>query len=100
LGIELGDTFRIIHGDAMATVKRFSEEKKRFDLVFFDPPYGQKLAKKTLKLVTTRDILHPQSLVIIQCETSESLEIPEGFKALTQRRYGSSHLMILQRVII
>jgi len=99
LGIDLGDSYRLIHADALATLKRLSEEKKQFDVVFFDPPYGRKLAKKTLKLVITRDILHPQSLVIVQCDRSESLEAPEGFKVLTQRRYSSSYLMILQRMV-
>jgi 16S rRNA (guanine966-N2)-methyltransferase len=100
LGVELGGCYRLIHADAFATLKRLSEEKKQFDMVFFDPPYGQKLAKKTLKLITTRDILHPQSLVIIQAESSENLEVPDGFGVLTQRRYGSSYLMILQRTVI
>jgi 16S rRNA (guanine966-N2)-methyltransferase len=98
LAIDLGESYRLIHADALATLKRLSEEKKQFDLVFFDPPYGRKLAKKTLKLITTRDILHPQSLVIIQADSSEQLEVPEGFTVLTQRRYGSSYLMILQKV--
>lgn len=100
LGIDLGESFRLIHADALATLKRLSEEKKQFDLVFFDPPYGLKLAKKTLKLITARDILHPQSLVIIQLEACEKLEVPEAFRVLTQRRYGSSYLMILQKVAI
>ena len=98
LGIDLGGSYRLIHADALATLKLLSEEKKRFDLVFVDPPYGQKLAKKTLKLIGARDILHPQSLVIIQCGACEKLEIPQDFSVLTQRRYGSSHLTILQRI--
>ena len=100
LGIDLGGEFSLIHGDAFKTVKQLSEEQKRFDIVFFDPPYAQKLAKKTLKLLVRSDILHPQSLVMIQCEASESLETPEGFMVLTQRRYSSSHLTLLQRVVI
>ena len=63
LGIDLGGNFSLVHADAFTTVKRLSEEHKPFDIVFFDPPYAQKLAKKTLKLLTSRDILHPQSLV-------------------------------------
>jgi len=98
LGIELGGDFSLIHAEAMSTIKRLSEDHKAFDIVFFDPPYGQKLAKKTLKLLTSRDILHAQSLVCVQMEASEDLEIPEEFTVLTQRRYGSSHLTILQRV--
>ncbi len=99
LGIELGDDFSLIHADAFTTVKRLSEEKKPFDIVFFDPPYGQKLAKKTLKLLEARDILHGQSLVLVQCEPSERLEIPQGLQVLTQRKYGSSQLTLLQKVV-
>ena len=99
LGIELGGTFSLIHGEAFTTIKRLSEETRRFDIVFVDPPYGQKLAKKTLKLLTSRDILHAQSLVCVQCEVSEKLEIPETLALLTQRRYGSSYLTLLQRVV-
>lgn len=99
LGIELGQNFSLVHGDAFTCIKRLSEEVKRFDIVFFDPPYGRKLAKKTLKLLDRSDILHAQSLVLIQCETSEKLEIPENFTAHTQRRYSSSYLTLLQRVI-
>ena len=96
LGIELGGDFSLVHADAFATVKQISEEGRKFDIVFFDPPYGQKMAKKTLKLLSSRDILHAQSLVCVQVEASENLEIPDIFTVLTQRRYGSSYLTLLQ----
>jgi 16S rRNA (guanine966-N2)-methyltransferase len=98
LGIDLGLNFSLIHGDAFSSIKRLSEEAKRFDIVFLDPPYGRKLAKKTLKLLERSDILHPQSFVMVQLELSEKFEIPENFTVLTQRRYGSSYLTALQRV--
>jgi len=100
LGVDLGGNFSLVHADALASIKRFSEEHRRFDIVFLDPPYGQKLAKKTLKLLDRSDILHPQSLVMVQAELSEKLEIPESLTVLTQRRYGSSYLTVLQRVVI
>ena len=98
MGIELGASFSLVHEDAFKYIKRLSEEAKTFDIVFLDPPYGQKLAKKTLKLLSLRDILHAQSWVCVQLEASEKLEIPESFAVLTQRRYGSSYLTILQKV--
>jgi len=98
LGIGLGGDVSLVHADAFKTVKTLSEEAKTFDIVFFDPPYARKLAKKTLKLLESRDILHAQSLVLIQYEESEKLDVPETFKVLTQRRYGSSYLMLLQRL--
>ena len=98
LGIELGVSHRIYTADAMATVKRFAREGKRFNIVFFDPPYGLNLAKKTLKVIERNDILSPRSLVVAQYDRTDSLEIPEGFTVLTQRKYSSSYLMILQKV--
>jgi len=98
LGIDLGGDFTLVHADAFATIKQLDEQKQHFDIVFFDPPYGQKLAKKTLKLLGGRDILTPQSWVMVQYEEGESLEIPENFIIHTERRYGSSHLTLLQRV--
>jgi len=100
LRIDLGGSFSLVHGDAFSNIKRLSEEGKKFDIVFFDPPYAQKLAKKTLKLLGSRDILHAQTLVLIQCEVSETIEIPDHMTMLTQRRYGSSYLTLLQRVVI
>jgi 16S rRNA (guanine966-N2)-methyltransferase len=100
LGIDLGGNFSLIHADAFTSVKRLSEEQRQFDIVFIDPPYGRKLAKKTLKLLTLRDILHPQSWILVQLEASEKLDIPENFTVLTQKRYGSSYLSILQRVVL
>ena len=98
LGIDLGASFRILQADALASIKRFSDENKRFDIVFFDPPYGLKLAKKTLKVLRGSDILTPLSFVVAQYDRSDSLEIPEEFKIVTERRYGSSYLTILQKV--
>jgi 16S rRNA (guanine966-N2)-methyltransferase len=100
LGIDLGGNFSLIHADAFTTVKRLSEEQRQFDIVFIDPPYGLKLAKKTLKLLSSRDILHAQSWVLVQVESSEKLEIPANFTVINQKRYGSSYLWILQRVVM
>ena len=98
LDIELGGNFSLIHAEAFTTLKQLSKENEPFDIVFVDPPFGQKLAKKALKLVISHDILHAQSLVMVQLEASEKLEIPDGYAVLTQRRYGSSHLIVIQGV--
>ena len=84
--------------DALATVKALGSKKERFDIVFFDPPFGRRLAKKTLKVINDNDILHPQSFVIAQYDQSERLEIPPGLAVMLERRYGVSYLTILQKV--
>ncbi len=98
LGIDLGGAHSLIQADALATIKRLSADKLCFDVVFLDPPYGLKLAKKTLKVLKANDILHPQSFVVAQYDRMDSFEIPDGFSIITHRHYGASYLMILQKV--
>ncbi len=98
LGIELGEQNSLIEADAFATIKDMASRKKCFDIVFFDPPFGQKLGKKTLKCLGGHDILHAQSFLIAQYDLTEMLEVPEGMVLLTGRRYGSSYLNIFQKV--
>lgn len=97
LGIDLGAQYKLWQRDALATIKRLSEDGARFDIVFFDPPYGLKLAKKTLKVLGSNDILAPRSFVVAQYDRADSLEIPNGFSVVTERRYGTSFLTVLQR---
>ncbi len=99
LGIHLGEEHALIHGDAFESIKRLAEDHKSFDIIFIDPPYGLKLAKKILNLLHQRDILHAQTLVLIQTEKTAKAEITDGFKTLIQRRYGSSYLTLLQMVV-
>ena len=97
-GLEGTGRVRLIHADALASVKNLGAKGQKFDIVFFDPPFGRKLAKKTLKVIYDNDILHDQSLVIAQSDTDERLEIPSGLTVIVQRRYGASYLTILQKV--
>lgn len=98
LGIEMGGTFTLHGVDALVMIKRLASQKEQFNIVFFDPPYGLKLAKKTLKVLEGNDILAPRSFVVAQYDRDDSVEIPDGFEIVTERRYGASYLTILQKV--
>ena len=98
LGITAGFDHQLLNADCFATVKQMSLKNRRFDLVFFDPPYGIGGAKKTLKLLGGYDILHPHSLVLGKYDKADEDDPPEGLKLVEKRRYGSSYLTIYQRV--
>lgn len=90
--------FQVLEGDSFAMIKRLAGQNKKFDIVFLDPPFGVGLAKKTLKTLMAHDILQPDCFVIIQCDKSEILPLPEQGRLLlvTQRKYGSSVLTVLK----
>lgn len=88
----------VTHKDSFAAIKQFARENKRFDVVFFDPPYFLKLAKKTLKTLMTHDILHASSFLVGQYDKDERMPQVDGIlKVVTDKVYGSSRLTVYQK---
>ncbi len=92
-----GEMIRLIEGDALMTVKQLAQARKKFDIVFFDPPFERGLGKKTLKTLSAYDILQPNCLVIIQEHNKETLPETEGRVRLVKaKNYGSSVITVYQ----
>ncbi len=87
----------LLKQDSFFTIKEFARQGKKFDIVFFDPPYGLKLAKKTLKTIMSHDILHPSSFIVAQCDEDEKLpEVDESIIVIKDKVYGSSRLTVYE----
>jgi len=87
----------IMNTDAFLAIKQLAQMRKKFDIVFLDPPYGHDLPKKTLKTLMAYDILHPNCFVIVQYHKHETLPDLEGrFSLIRERKYGTSYLAIYQ----
>lgn len=90
---------KVVTADVFKTIKELAAQNERFDIVFFDPPFDQKLAKKLLKHLMAYVILHPHSYMVAQYGEDDSLPDLEGhFKIIKKRLYGSSQLAVMQRV--
>jgi len=85
----------VLGGDAFQTIKMLSKLNRKFDIIFFDPPYNKGLAKKALKTLCAYDILQPNCLIIVEYGKREGkLSLDERFSLLTQRKYGLAYLDI------
>lgn len=66
-----------------------------YDLIFMDPPYGKSLGEVALQSAIDGNWLAPDAVLV--WEDSALPALPEGFDLLDQRRYGETHVTILQR---
>ncbi|MBF0486295.1 MAG: 16S rRNA (guanine(966)-N(2))-methyltransferase RsmD [Candidatus Omnitrophica bacterium] len=96
--MERGLKAYVVAQDSFKTIKEFARENKRFHVVFCDPPYGLRLARKTLKTLLSHDILHPSSFVIVQYDDEERLPDVEGkLRVVKNNLYGTSRLIVYQK---
>jgi 16S rRNA (guanine966-N2)-methyltransferase len=65
-------------------------------LVFLDPPYGKSLGEKAL--ASARDVgwIAPEALIV--WEESAPMDAPDGFEFLEHRKYGDTHVTLLEAV--
>jgi 16S rRNA (guanine(966)-N(2))-methyltransferase RsmD len=73
---------------------------KRFDIVFVDPPYAQKLYAAVLRALLDADMLKPTSIVI--CESGDGdvfggdAALESRFEVLKSARYSHSYITMLK----
>ncbi|MDJ0826277.1 MAG: 16S rRNA (guanine(966)-N(2))-methyltransferase RsmD [Rhodobacter sp.] len=65
-----------------------------FTLVFLDPPYGQNLGEQALTCAKSGNWLAPYALIV--WEENAPQAAPEGFTPHDTRRYGDTHITILE----
>lgn len=88
--LQAGEQAQLMRGDATRSLVWAGAP---FDLVFLDPPYGKGMGEKALNVV--RDWCAPEALIV--WEESAPMTAPEGFGMLDQRRFGGTHVTLLER---
>ncbi len=86
----VADRARFLQADALEALKQL---RGPFDLILLDPPYGQGLQERALKVIAQRQLLAPDGLLCAEAAREEAL--PEAVAPLQReglRRYGSTAL--------
>lgn len=87
----------LYHLEAEKGVKLLFLDKKRFDIIFIDPPYHKDMAKKILQTLEGYDILAPHGLIIVQHSKAEILPANSLiFDLIKEAKYGDTWLSIFR----
>ena len=79
---------------------RAATGKYKFDFIFLDPPYAQKILPEVLKRIHTADILSDNGIIV--CESEEELTLDEyalsdSYEIIKQAKYGRVHLCLIKK---
>ncbi len=86
-----GAQTRLIRRDAR---KLPANEDAPYDLVFLDPPYGKDLGARALDAARAGGWIGDDAMIVWEDSTPQPA--PDGFSLLDQRKYGATHITILQ----
>lgn len=89
------DRSRILEMEALKALRQLAEEKSRFDLVFFDPPYSSPLYLPVIAAISDFLLLSDGGLMVV--ESDRRALLPENVGSLVRidrRVYGNSAVEI------
>lgn len=66
------------------------------DLVLLDPPFGKDLVSKCLKPLVKAGWITQETLIVCEIASTEDLNLPDEFKILKEKVYGTSQMFFLK----
>jgi|TARA_B110000027_G_C16062989_1_gene275430 16S rRNA (guanine966-N2)-methyltransferase len=67
--------------------------KKKFDIIFMDPPYKEKNLFSVLMNIINNNILKNDGIIVIHRHKKEKDELPNKFKIIEEKKYGISKII-------
>jgi 16S rRNA (guanine966-N2)-methyltransferase len=74
----------------------FSNLKKKFNIIFLDPPYKDKNLENLLITIYDEKILSKNGIIIIHRHKNEKDIMPKQYKVIEEKKYGISKIIFLR----
>ena len=71
----------------------FDNFKKKFDIIFMDPPYKEKDLSLILNNIIKSNILNNDGIIIMHRHKKETDKFPKKFKVIEEKTYGISKII-------
>ena len=90
----------IYRQDAFRAIAIAAKKKRKFDVIFVDPPYHKGLAKKLLKTPFLGDILTAHGFLVVEHAATDDIDLGSGvaaFELYKQATYGKITVTFLMK---
>ena len=96
LTLKIDDKSIIINNDYMKSLNYFKDNKIRFDLIFIDPPYKNKIIKNILNYISDNSLLNKNGQVICEYQDEELLNNYGNLVMIRRKRYNDKQINIFK----
>ncbi len=92
--LKVEDNCKVFEEDCFNFIKKTSLDKKKFDIIFMDPPYKEKKINDLIETILNREILKKKGIIVIHRHKNDIIKISKKLKILDERIYGISKIII------
>ena len=99
---KLSESCRLFNSDVQDFI-RVTRGKKKYDVVFIDPPYALRAVAPTLRALLDAEMLKNTSIIVCESEEADIFEsdaaLSEKFEVIKLSKYGMAHITIVKPLI-
>ncbi len=96
--LKANDDVRILNSDYKVALKMLANDKKKFDIIFLDPPYRMNIVSEIVDFLVTNDMINEKGIIICQYVSGNYKPIEtEILKVIKNFSYASSEVCIYQK---
>lgn len=81
--------------DYLDALKYFKNNNIKFNIIFLDPPYKDKILSNILELINNYDLLFDDGIIVLEYD-SGNIEY-DKYELIKNKKYGNKYIMILKR---
>ncbi|HCU23727.1 MAG TPA: 16S rRNA (guanine(966)-N(2))-methyltransferase RsmD [Deltaproteobacteria bacterium] len=86
----------ILKKSARSALEFLAKRKRRYDLIFLDPPYDKGFVDSTLEILHRCPLLAPNGLLVCEHSPREAPTFLSGLEIADERKYGQTLLSFLK----
>ncbi len=91
---KLSDKARLLFMDSVSYLKSACES---FDIIFLDPPYNKGYISTVLQLISERNLLSDDGIIVVETEKGGEAATHPDFKTIREATYGKTVINVLIR---
>lgn len=94
------DKAQIICSDYMDTLKKITNQKIKFDIIFLDPPYKSNYLENTINSIIKNELLQEDGIIILETDDEskiESIKQIKNIEIFDKRKYGIVNLVFVRK---
>ena len=90
----------VLNMEVMSAIGTLENKKKKFDIIFMDPPYDQEIEKSVLIRLLSSSILHEDTIIIVEASKQTKFEYLEGtsFQVYKVKEYKTNKHVFIEFV--
>ncbi|MDR2903638.1 MAG: 16S rRNA (guanine(966)-N(2))-methyltransferase RsmD [Clostridiales bacterium] len=89
----------VIKQDAAGALARLTLEKRRFDVIFMDPPYHTAAAEETVALICRHGLLNENGLIAVETAKDQEIAVDKAYGLFEYKRkiYTAAQIVFLRK---